>query len=200
MNPSHLPTTAWKGQKTTTFLSAQPVHKEDVDLTLHNLGKNHASLDTVPLYRVMLRMWKELWRNGESTSWQFSLLGQSYISWHCPFIQIHAEDVERIVEEWPEYKLAVLSFGAVMHLMTLSLYTDPCWGYGKNCGGVARVQVSRSHLGWGNHASLDTVPLYRSMLRMWKELWRSGESTSWPFPPSGQSYSTHLWTRFFSSR
>jgi len=33
---------------------------------------------------------------------------------HCPFLLPHGEDVQKILEQWKEYKMGVPTFGAIM--------------------------------------------------------------------------------------
>lgn len=33
---------------------------------------------------------------------------------HCPFLLPHGEDVQKILEQWKEYKMGVPTFGAII--------------------------------------------------------------------------------------
>ncbi|KAL5004972.1 hypothetical protein ScPMuIL_018428 [Solemya velum] len=57
---------------------------------------------------------------------------------HCPFLKIHGEEVDKILEDWKNYKMSVPTYGAIMldpeHkycLLVQGFWTKSSWGFPK---------------------------------------------------------------------
>lgn len=53
---------------------------------------------------------------------------------HCPFLLPHGEDVQKVLDQWKEYKMGVPTYGAIILDETLDNvskrpYDDALWKY-----------------------------------------------------------------------
>lgn len=62
------------------------------------------------------------WPKGKAVSLTFSILFS-----HCPFLLPQGEDVERILDEWKEYKMGVPTYGAIILDETLENVSALIW-------------------------------------------------------------------------
>lgn len=61
------------------------------------------------------------------TKWKAVSLTFSILFSHCPFLLPQGEDVERILDEWKEYKMGVPTYGAIILDETLENVSALIW-------------------------------------------------------------------------